>query len=305
MFIRYKFRNIILFLIAFLIAGIVFWNFNIKNLNNNKDNSYNIKIRNDINVVVSVVPIYYIVRDIVDNRVNVVLIKNINDANNFIKNNKINLWYIVGEGVDDWVNNFIKSNNIKSINLLKDVHVQELEHRVEIGKLKDKHYYWFSFDNAKNIAIAISRELGKIDVVGKDYYINNAFEYAKELEKEKNVFKKRLNNKIIKKTEMFALDNYFDEFLKSFDINVLGLFMIDEDNKVDELDSLKYNLIYYNVKTLLVPIGYDYQFELDSLVNKIKNVKIIKLDPLGENDYKNFIDFMRYNFSTFLTGMLY
>ncbi len=295
-----RFKNALLFSFIFVLTASIFWVF--KFYNSKNDLNYDVVMTPVVNVITSSFIVSDVIKNIGGGRVNVFIVKNSDEFNLLESSNKnISTWFVL-RGVEPWVDEICSKKNIKVVNLSNDVNFLDLDYKIEIGNLDSKieNYYWLSFEGIQNISVALARELSKIDQVGQEVYISNAFNYSRKLDSKKEEFESEYSK--VKDKKFIAEGHYFDSFLNSFNLNTVGLFNLDSENREENLEDLEYNIVYFDINSIIISKQSNIKNLILDITHKYK-VSVIELDTSGETGYNTYIDFMRQNFSIFLAGV--
>ncbi len=288
-------QHSILFIIAFIVIGVLFVTTIFQKEDAVVERSQQ-PFAPDIYVGTTLAPVADLVRAVGGERVTVTVWDSAEEYLQRPMGSDASLWFVVGEGVDEWVGETVSDAEI--VLLRDDVDIAKLEYEVEIGKVDPAapHYYWMSFRGLQNMTIAIARELNLVDKVNTEMYISNAYQYSLTLAEHNNEYKNTIDD--VGPINVIAMDHLFDEFLYYFGLNVVGLFNMEGDRQ-EALEDLVYNARYYEVDVVLVPQGYNINDITRALADI--SIKIVSLDVYGEG-MKDVVGFVRENVSALLLG---
>lgn len=287
-------KNIILFIVVFVMVGVVFvstksWDEGA--VLDRATQTFSAPLR----VWVTLDPIGDIIQQVGKERVTVTTVTS---ADEIPDNIVPDLWVLVSEGVDKWAENIAQQQDVPFVVLRDDVDITQIDYDAEVGRVSPSapHYYWLSLHSGQNMATALARELAKLEPVNKELFISNAYSYSLLLAQHQQEFLRSIGNS--GNVKVIALDHYFDEFLHSFELSPVALFNGEAGGEV--FDDLSYTTRYYGADVLLVPDGYATPELYDALDTNA--VSVVSVDVFGEG-VDDYVTFVRSAVSALLRGV--
>ena len=286
-------RNTILFVVVFVVVGVVFvstksWDEGA--VLDRATQTFSAPLR----VWVTLDPIEDIVQQVGKERVTVTVVTSTDEVPDDVVPD---LWVLVGEGVDEWAQDIAQQQGVPFVVLRDDVDIAQIDYDAEVGKVSPSapHYYWLSLHSGQNMATALARELAKLEPVNKELFISNAYTYSLLLAQHQQEFLRSVGNS--GNVKVIALDHYFDEFLNSFELSSVALFNAEAGGEV--FDDLAYTARYYGADVVLVPDGYATPELYDALDTNA--VSVVSIDVFGEG-VDDYVTFVRSAVSALLRG---
>jgi zinc transport system substrate-binding protein len=254
-------------------------------------------------VSATIFPIYDLVRQIVDGKMEVNLIVQPNDSPHTynpsvqerVRIEKSRLIFIIGHTLDSWAIKGI-SNKVNIVVLDKgiDLITFDEEKYDEHAHGEVNPHYWLDPENASLMAQVIADELSVLDPLNKDFYQKNARELRKDLTKLLDEMIKLL--KPIQSTPFITLHDAWPYFGKAFDLQIKGSFEPTAANQptpryLKELQEIIYT---FDIKAIFSEPQLSTS-SLDSFV-KDNNLSIGTLDPIGSSSgIHNYQELIRFN----------
>lgn len=268
-----------------------------------------------IKIVVSIHPLYDITKQIGKDKVNIKTLippaasphtfeptpkqmMELHDAKIFIK---------IGAGLEFWADRIVKAASNKTlivVDLSKNMPLIHSTHKHE-HKYAHKHeeqgadpHFWLDPVLTKKIVDKIAGTLIKIDARNKKFYIDNAENYKKELDK--------LNEEIIRKVGAFKTKEYvtfhsaWNYFSKRYGLRIIGVIEEAPGREIAPGDVA--HIIKELKKSDIRVVFAEHQFnpKIAEAIAKEANAKVLFLDPLGSPDAPDrdsYLKLMRYNVS--------
>lgn len=154
-------------------------------------------------------------------------------------------------------------------------------------------YYWLSLESARESVQGIARELGRVDVSNKEYYINNAYEYSVELD---SLLHETVDVLRSIKNERVAIDGTkWAPLVESLSLHVVGA--IDSQLAVGDLrvlENIKSTLRKNKITTVVTDSDSNNRVLENVLSGTTMSAAVIDQWGLTGESY---IDFMRDNIS--------
>lgn len=305
-----KTKNIIIFTIIFIIVGI-FYAYRIKYPSNNfKTGAYDENSINSLKIATSYPVIGNLINFISDNKIEVIYANCIGQETDcpeqFLKrakNENIKIFFSLGGGFDGWISKISKSNQLKIIDLSQDLETPPVSYQnIFPNSNNDQYtprYYWLSMHNAQKMVNVIARTLGQYDIINREIYISQAYDYNISLDNAYRNFKDSL--KQINKKDIIVFKDQWKDFTYDFDLPIKGIFNIPQDEKREDFFKELQQYLKKNKNTFILT---DTLFPSEDFLSQIKDpkIKIATIDPFGDLFKTEYIDVMRYNISQLINS---
>jgi len=215
------------------------------------------------------------------------------------------IFFSMGGGFDDWtidlsrrsakikvipLNQFASSTSVTYLNILDS----------KKNIKTDNSYYWLSLENGQKAVQEIARALGQLDVGNKEYYINNAYKYSIQLD---TLLRESLDTLGHFKNERIVINKgLFSPLVESLQLHVAGAFDIsDGQYDSDKIATiLRSALRKSGVKTVITDTDFKNSNLGQSLADS--SFRIVGLDPWGINS-DNYVSFMRDEISKIIRSL--
>ncbi|GIW67578.1 MAG: adhesion B precursor [Candidatus Parcubacteria bacterium] len=240
---------------------------------------------------VTIYPFYDIVKEIVGDKYEVVLITPPGaEPHNYelkIEDVKrlrgIKIVFANGLGIDSWTENLIKNfKDVKTVYLYQGVDLIE----------QDPHF-WLSLENMKKIAKIVEKEMENFDKKNREYYQENLDKVLEKIENLQTEAKQTVfSNKFI-----ITQHNAFNYLAKELNLNVAGY--LEGENK--ELTPAELSQLINKIRILNIKVIFKEPGEESNLLKTIAqelNLKIYELDPIEGKSGLNYFDAYRKNIET-------
>jgi zinc transport system substrate-binding protein len=244
-------------------------------------------------VAVTIYPFYDIVKEIVGNKFEVILIVPPGaEPHNFelrpqdiLKLKGTKIIFSNGLIIDDWTKNL--TQNLKATKVIPFYQSVNLID-------KDPHF-WLSLENIKKVAQKVAEEMESFDPQNKDYYkknLENVLNKLNELSKFAQNESKNFSSRYL-----ITQHNAFKYLAQELNLNIVGF--LEGPNKEltpAELQKLIDAIRILNIKVIFKEPGEESNL-LKTLVKEF-NLKIYELDPIEGKSGLNYFDAYRKNIET-------
>lgn len=267
-------------------------------------------------VVVTIFPLYDLVKQISGDKAEIVLlvppgasphtfeaspqlVKSISEAKVFLS---------VGAGLDGWTDNLIKSaegQNVNKIDLSQTIALMPFAehegHKHSTDTLDDEHehgdfdpHYWLDPQNGALLAMKIRDTLSDVDPVNRDFYNTNADKFIQELSSKEAEWRAKLDSLPNKKIAVFH--DAWGYFANRFGLQVVAVFEIFPGKTPSPQYVIEFTKKVQEEK--IQAIFVEPQLSQDAvraLANDL-GVKVGILDPLGGfSDRLGYVEMLEYN----------
>jgi zinc transport system substrate-binding protein len=240
--------------------------------------------------------------------------KSLSDANLFIYN---------GLGLDSWASSMSLANTSKGaevrreldlsshVNLLRFSDKEAVEvseddsqsHQEAHGREEDiDPHYWLDPINASLMAEAIAQELGELDPVNKDYYLNNASLFGRDLATKLTTWQSQINQLPSNKIIVFH-DAWF-YFANRFGIEIVGALepFPGKSPSPKYLDQVSNLIKDNNISVLFIEPQLAPDLARALAQNLVSDIAI--LDPLGGVEGReSYIELIDYSINTLVSSL--
>ena len=160
-------------------------------------------------------------------------------------------------------------------------------------------YYWLSLENAREAVQGIARELGKVDMADREYFINNAYEYSVGLD---SLLHETVDVLRGIRNDAVALDGIkWAPFVDSLQLQIVGIInsqSVGTDSR--SVESFRSLLKRNKITTVVTDSDSNGRFLEQALSGTTISAAVI--DPWGL-DSNNYVDFMRSNISELMKAL--
>jgi zinc transport system substrate-binding protein len=244
-------------------------------------------------VTVTIYPFYDIVKEIVGDKFEVVLIVPPgSEPHNFelrpqdiFKLRGTKIIFSNGLIIDDWTKNLTQNlKSVKVISLYQNINLID----------QDPHF-WLSLENMKKVAQKVAEEMKNFDPQNKDYYeenLKNILNKLNELSKFAQDISKNFSSKYL-----ITQHNAFGYFAQELNLNIVGF--LEGPNK--ELTPAEFKKLIDSIKTLGIKAIFKEPGEESNLLKTLAkefNLKIYELDPIEGKSGLNYFNAYRKNIET-------
>jgi zinc transport system substrate-binding protein len=244
-------------------------------------------------VAVTIYPFYDIVKEIVGDKFEVVLIVPPGaEPHNFelrpqdiFKLRGTRIIFSHGLIIDDWTKNLTQNlKSAKVISLYQNINLID----------QDPHF-WLSIENMKKVAQKVAKEMENFDPQNKDYYeknLENVLNKLNELSKFAQDISKNFSSRYL-----ITQHNAFKYLAQELNLNIIGF--LEGSNKEltpAELQKLIDAIRILNIKVIFKEPGEESNL-LKTLAKEF-NLKIYELDPIEGKSGLNYFDAYRKNIET-------
>jgi zinc transport system substrate-binding protein len=244
-------------------------------------------------VAVTIYPFYDIVKEIVGNKFEVVLIVPPGaEPHNFelkpqdiLKLRGTKMIFSHGLIIDDWIKNLTQN--------LKSAKVISLYQNVDL--IDQDPHFWLSIENMKKVAQKVAEEMGNFDPQNKDYYeqnLENVLNKLDELSKFAQDESKNFSSRYL-----ITQHNAFGYFAQELNLNIVGF--LEGPNK--ELTPTELQKLIDAIRVLGIKVIFKEPGEESNLLKTLAkefNLKIYELDPIEGKSGLNYFDAYRKNIET-------
>ena len=290
-------------LIIFFLAGLIFAE--ACTYTNNSEDSL---LESKLIVSASIFPIYDLVRQIADGKIEVNLIIKPGESPHTYtptikeqtKIQKSRLIFLIGHKLDDWLFEGF-SDQSKIIILDQGINLKNYTHNNHNHKDVDPHY-WLDPKNAEIMTQVIANQLSIIDPSNSDFYNQNAQILAEELRELSEEMSELL--KPFQSTPFISLHDAWAYFTKAFNLQIKGSFepTAAEQPSPKYLKELQNIILAYKIKTIFLEPQLSTS-SLQSFIND-NHLTVGILDPLGGIDGRNsYQELIRFNCLEFVRIM--
>jgi zinc transport system substrate-binding protein len=243
-------------------------------------------------IAVTIYPFYDIVKEIVGDKFEVVLIVPPGaEPHNFelrpqdiIKLKGTKIIFSNGLIIDDWTKNLTQNlKSAKVIPLYQNVNLID----------QDPHF-WLSLENMKKVAQKVAEEMENFDPQNKDYYEKNLENVLNKLNKLSEFAQNESKN--FSSRYLITQHNAFKYLAQELNLNIVGF--LEGPNKEltpAELQKLIDAIRILNIKVIFKEPGEESNL-LKTLAKEF-NLKIYELDPIEGKSGLNYFDAYRKNFA--------
>lgn len=217
----------------------------------NTDNNGSESREKFLNIMTVNKPQYYMVKKITKDKHNVeYMLTDEKDIKDFKYNTKVidnvsnmDLFIYTGTNFEPWTSTFInelKKGNLGIINLSRGIRILNFDSE---GLNKENPYYFEGIEEYKISLYNVKAAIQDRDPQNRDYYEKNYNEAIKELDNSLSKYKKDIE--LLSDYTFITLNNNFDYFTKSLNLNVMKLDdrEISEFIKINNLDPEKVIII--------------------------------------------------------------
>jgi zinc transport system substrate-binding protein len=244
-------------------------------------------------VAVTIYPFYDIVKEIVGDKFEVVLIVPPGaEPHNFeirpqdiLKLRGVKIIFSHGLIIDDWTKNLTQNlKSAKVIPLYQSVNLID----------QDPHF-WLSLENMKKVAQKVAKEMENFDPQNKDYYeknLENVFNKLNELSKFAQNESKNFSSRYL-----ITQHNAFKYLAQELNLNIMGF--LEGPNK--ELTPAELQKLIDSIRALKIKVIFKEPGEESNLLKTLAkefNLKIYELDPIEGKSGLNYFDAYRKNIET-------
>jgi zinc/manganese transport system substrate-binding protein len=222
-------------------------------------------------------------------------------SSDFSADGKPKIFFFLGTDFDRWVGELAKDNSNQKIefdnlNLVLESASSTLYKNLLNPSLnfdvQDSNYFWLSLNNAKQAVREISRKMGKVDALNKEYYINNAYEYLIKIDSLLYQSLDALDS--VKNKRVVVSDPKLAVFVKDFGLDLIGV--LDYKALSDSKDVYKVLSLIKKNRVAAVISENNSQYDLLRKVLLQTAASLVLVDVWGIN-YNSYLDFMRSNIS--------
>ena len=244
-------------------------------------------------VAVTIYPFYDIVKEIVGDKFEVILIIPPGaEPHNFelrpqdiLKLRGVKIIFSHGLIIDDWTKNLIQ--NLKSA---KVVYLYQ-----NVNLIDQDPHFWLSLENIKKVAQKVAEEMENFDPQNKDYYKKNLENVLNEL----NELSKFAQNesKNFSSRYLITQHNAFKYLAQELNLNIIGF--LEGPNK--ELTPAELQKLIDSIRALKIKVIFKEPGEESNLLKTLAkefNLKIYELDPIEGKSGLNYFDAYRKNIET-------
>lgn len=234
-------------------------------------------------IAVTIFPFYDIVKEIVGNKYEIVLIAppgtephNFEPSPSDIKRIfGVKIIFTSGTNLDEWVKNLSKNfSEIKYVNLNKNIEL-----------INNDPHYWLSIENMKKVAQIVNQELQEFDPINKNFYETNYLKLNEKLNELLNFARKETAQ--LKSRNIITQHNAFIYLAKELNLNIIGFF--ESENK--EMTPLELKKIIDVIEKNNIKIIFKEPGEENNVLNTLAkelNLQVYSLDPI---EGKNSLDY--------------
>jgi zinc transport system substrate-binding protein len=244
-------------------------------------------------VGVTIYPFYDIVKEIVGDKFEVVLIVPPGaEPHNFelrpediLKIQGAKIIFANGVIIDKWVENLIKN--------LKSAKVVYLYQNVDL--IDQDPHFWLSIENMKKVAQKVAEEMQNFGPHNKDYYernLGNVLKKLNELSKFAQNESKNFHSKYL-----ITQHDAFRYFAKELNLKIIGFL----EGPERELTPAEFKKLIDSIKVLKIKVIFKEPGEESNLLKtlaKENNLKIYELDPIEGKSGLDYFDAYRKNIET-------
>jgi len=244
-------------------------------------------------VAVTIYPFYDIVKEIVGDKFEVILIIPPGaEPHNFelrpqdiLKLRGVKIIFSHGLIIDDWTKNLIQ--NLKSA---KVVYLYQ-----NVNLIDQDPHFWLSLENIKKVAQKVAEEMENFDPQNKDYYKKNLENVLNEL----NELSKFAQNesKNFSSRYLITQHNAFKYLAQELNLNIIGF--LEGPNK--ELTPAELQKLIDSIRALKIKVIFKEPGEESNLLKTLAkefNLKIYELDPIEGKSGLNYFDSYLKNLET-------
>ncbi|HPW34607.1 MAG TPA: metal ABC transporter substrate-binding protein [Candidatus Paceibacterota bacterium] len=300
------FRDIILFVIIFILVGLFFV---LKNSPFKEDDEYSVIESSSIprlKVATSLPLAAEWISKVGGTRVDVMVMPFYaeDDIRQWLGSSKSSrdkkaLFLSIGNGFDDWTDSITQKFPEISVVSMN----QFVTSSIPISNIIDSNdsfegvqfYYWLSLDNARRVVQAIAREFGGIDVGNKEYFINNAYEYSIQIDTLLQGSLSVISSS--KRTPIIIAKPQLLPFVQSLKLDINGGFDIEKESYPDKVLSKIRSFCRNNGIKVIIATR---EFDSSSYAKVIKDAGlfIVPIDWWAQGE--GYMDVMRANISQIL-----
>jgi len=244
-------------------------------------------------IAVTIYPFYDIVKEIVGDKQEVVLIvppgaepHNFEfRPNDLVKLKGTKIVFSDGLKIDNWTKNIIENfKSVKVIPLYRNVNLID----------SDPHF-WLSIENMKKVAKKISEEIENSDPKNKDYYEKNLKSVLNKLDELSKFAQNESKN--LSSHYLITQHDAFRYLANELNLYIIGF--LEGPNK--ELTPTEFQKLIDSIKVLNIKIIFKEPGEESNLLKTLAqefNLKIYELDPIEGKSGLNYFDAYKKNIET-------
>lgn len=256
----------------------------------------------NIKIAVSISPIADIVKEVVENKGEVITILPAGASPHFydpspqdiIRLNSSDLFIYVGKGVEPWA--------FKLVNSIEEIKTMELSSFIQAKN--GNFHFWLSPPLMEIFVRNLIKILSKIDTVNSNYYNKNGNKIIYRLRQLDNEFSNKLSQ--IKNKNIIIFHNAWFYLAKRYNLKIIATIVQNSNQSLspNEIIKIKNLIKRYKINSFFA--------ETTSNINSVKNISQILginyllLDPLGNRKFperNGYFNFMRYNLRQLLKGL--
>jgi zinc transport system substrate-binding protein len=244
-------------------------------------------------VAVTIYPFYDIVKEIVGDKFEVILIVPPGaEPHNFelrpqdlVKLRGTKIIFSHGLIIDDWTKNLTQNlKSAKVISLYQNINLID----------QDPHF-WLSLENMKKVAQKVAEEMENFNPQNKNYYEKNLENVLNKLN-ELSMFTQETSKNFSSKY-LITQHNAFRYFAQELNLNIVGFLEgYDKELTPAELQKLIDAIRVFNIKVIFKEPGEESNL-LKTLAKEF-DLKIYELDPIEGKSGLNYFDAYRKNIET-------
>jgi zinc transport system substrate-binding protein len=241
-------------------------------------------------IAVTIYPFYDIVKEIVGNKFEFVLIVPPGaEPHNFelrpqdiLKLRGTKIIFSHGLIIDNWTKNLTQN--------LKSAKVISLYQNVDL--IDQDPHFWLSLENMKKVAQKVTEEMENFDPRNKDYYeknLKNVLNKLNELSKFAQDASKNFSSRYL-----ITQHNAFKYFAQELNLNIVGF--LEGPNK--ELTPAEFQKLIDSIRALKIKVIFKEPGEESNLLKTLAkefDLKIYELDPIEGKSGLNYFDAYRKN----------
>jgi len=244
-------------------------------------------------VAVTIYPFYDIVKEIVGDKFEVILIVPPGaEPHNFefrpqdiLKLRGTKIVFSHGLVIDDWTKNLTQN--------LKSVKVISLYQSVDL--IDQDPHFWLSLENMKKVARKVAEEMENFDPQNKDYYEKNLKNVSNKLNELSKFAQNESKNFSLR--YLITQHDAFKYFAKELNLNIVGF--LEGPNK--ELTPTELQKLIDSIRVLKIKVIFKEPGEESNLLKTLAkefNLKIYELDPIEGKSGLNYFYAYRKNIET-------
>jgi len=219
------------------------------------------------------------------------------------------IFFALGAGNDDWVKDMQSKfpdmrvlwlNKIAGAsNTFDDALVVTTQSKTENEESKKivPRYFWLSFSIGQKMIQETVRQLGLVDAVGKELYLNNAYEYAIEVATMQKDLLKDLASYTGEKVALQSTS--YNDLAADLQLSVAALFDVPSTQDA-EIFSQDIVGVLKKKRIFSVIAGEEFPQSVADVITRQTATNVAILSPFGTLGYTKYIDILRYNASQIL-----